>query len=162
MSCPTIADKIARAQMRDDRHFFQRLRNALRGPTQTDWAAYCDSCGTRFLFFASLGSGACLTPGCSGSCSHVEGLPGHAVGANKPARAVPAVQAHRNHLKCAFEMIAREAGRVFNPYPFQEANAACLARKRIESCLQSQTMPTPHGGRGRRDLAQEDLQHAFA
>jgi hypothetical protein len=42
MNCPTIADKIARAQMRDDRYFFQRLRNALKGPTQKHWAAYCD------------------------------------------------------------------------------------------------------------------------
>jgi hypothetical protein len=41
-SCPTIADKIARAQMRDDRYFFQRLRNALKGPTHKHWAAYCD------------------------------------------------------------------------------------------------------------------------
>lgn len=42
MSCPTIADKIARAEMRQDKHFFLRLRNALKGPTQKHWQAYCD------------------------------------------------------------------------------------------------------------------------
>lgn len=42
LSCPTIADKIARAEMRQDKRFFHRLRNALRGPTQKHWAAYCD------------------------------------------------------------------------------------------------------------------------
>jgi len=41
-SCPTIADKIARAQMRNDKRFFLRLRNALKGPTQKHWASYCD------------------------------------------------------------------------------------------------------------------------
>jgi len=42
MNCTTIADKIARAEMRQDKHFFIRLRNALKGPTQKHWAAYCD------------------------------------------------------------------------------------------------------------------------
>lgn len=42
MNCTTIADKIARAELRQDRHFFIRLRNALKGPTQKHWAAYCD------------------------------------------------------------------------------------------------------------------------
>ena len=42
MSCSTIADKIARAEMRNDKRFFLRLRNALKGPTQKHWAAYCD------------------------------------------------------------------------------------------------------------------------
>jgi hypothetical protein len=42
MSCPTIADKIARAEMRRDKRFFLRLRNALKGPTQKHWASYCD------------------------------------------------------------------------------------------------------------------------
>jgi hypothetical protein len=49
MTCPTIADKIARAQMRDDKYFFQRLRNALKGPTQKHWMAYCD---LRYSLFA--------------------------------------------------------------------------------------------------------------
>ena len=42
MSCETIADKIARAELRNDKRFFLRLRNALKGPTQKHWAAYCD------------------------------------------------------------------------------------------------------------------------
>lgn len=42
VSCSTIADKIARAEMRQDKRFFLRLRNALKGPTQKHWAAYCD------------------------------------------------------------------------------------------------------------------------
>ena len=42
MTCSTIADKIARAEMRQDKRFFLRLRNALKGPTQKHWAAYCD------------------------------------------------------------------------------------------------------------------------
>ena len=42
MSCSTIADKIARAEIRGDKRFFLRLRNALKGPTQKHWAAYCD------------------------------------------------------------------------------------------------------------------------
>ena len=42
MSCSTVADKIARAEMRNDKRFFLRLRNALKGPTQKHWAAYCD------------------------------------------------------------------------------------------------------------------------
>lgn len=42
ISCSTIADKIARAQLRNDKRFFLRLRNALKGPTQKHWASYCD------------------------------------------------------------------------------------------------------------------------
>lgn len=42
VACPTIADKIARAQLRNDKRFFLRFRNALKGPTQKHWAAYCD------------------------------------------------------------------------------------------------------------------------
>lgn len=42
VSCPTIAYRIARAQMRNDKRFFLRLRNALKGPTQKHWASYCD------------------------------------------------------------------------------------------------------------------------
>jgi hypothetical protein len=42
MSCTTFADKIARAEIRQDKRFFLRLRNALKGPTQKHWAAYCD------------------------------------------------------------------------------------------------------------------------
>lgn len=42
VNCPSIADKIARAQIKNDKRFFLRLRNALKGPTQKHWAAYCD------------------------------------------------------------------------------------------------------------------------
>jgi hypothetical protein len=49
VACPTIADKIAAAQLRNDKQFFLRLRNALKGPTQKHWAAYCD---LRYSLFA--------------------------------------------------------------------------------------------------------------
>lgn len=42
MSCPTIANRIARAELRGDKHFFLRLRNALKGPLHKHWEAYCD------------------------------------------------------------------------------------------------------------------------
>lgn len=42
ISCPTIAEKIAKAQLRNNKAFFIRLRNALKGPTQKHWQAYCD------------------------------------------------------------------------------------------------------------------------
>lgn len=42
MSCTTFADTIARAEIRQDKRFFLRLRNALKGPTQKHWASYCD------------------------------------------------------------------------------------------------------------------------
>jgi hypothetical protein len=42
MNCTTFADKIARAELHGDKRFFQRLRNALKGPTQKHWARYCD------------------------------------------------------------------------------------------------------------------------
>lgn len=42
IACPSIADKIARAEIRGDKRFFLRLRNALKGPTQKHWASYCD------------------------------------------------------------------------------------------------------------------------
>jgi hypothetical protein len=49
INCPSIADKIARAQIKNDKPFFLRLRNALKGPTQKHWAAYCD---LRYSLFA--------------------------------------------------------------------------------------------------------------
>jgi len=42
VSCPTIAEKIARAEMRQDKRFFLNLRNALKGPMQKHWEAYRD------------------------------------------------------------------------------------------------------------------------
>ncbi len=48
MHCPTIADQIAKAQLLNDKRFFLRLRNALKGPTQKHWVSYCD---LRFSLF---------------------------------------------------------------------------------------------------------------
>ncbi len=42
MSCSTFSDRIARAELLGDKRFFLRLRNALKGPTQKHWMAYCD------------------------------------------------------------------------------------------------------------------------
>lgn len=42
MTCPSVADKIAMAELRGDKHFFLRLRNSLKGPSHKHWAAYCD------------------------------------------------------------------------------------------------------------------------
>ena len=42
ISCPTIAEKIAKAQLRNNKAFFLRLRNALKGPTQKHWESYCE------------------------------------------------------------------------------------------------------------------------
>jgi len=42
INCPTFADRIARAELVNDKHFFLRLRNALKGPSQKHWKAYCD------------------------------------------------------------------------------------------------------------------------
>lgn len=42
MSCSTFSDRIARAELSGDKRFFLRLRNALKGPTQKHWMAYCD------------------------------------------------------------------------------------------------------------------------
>lgn len=36
-TCPTIANRIARAEMRGDKRFFARLRNALKGPIRKHW-----------------------------------------------------------------------------------------------------------------------------
>gem|GEM_PF-892622 len=42
VACPTIAARIARAEGRSDKHFFLRLRNALKGPQRKHWMAYQD------------------------------------------------------------------------------------------------------------------------
>lgn len=46
-ACPTIASRIAKAELLRDKAFFQRLRNALKGPSAKHWAAYQD---LRFSF----------------------------------------------------------------------------------------------------------------
>ena len=42
LAAPTIADRIARAELRKDDTFFQHLRSALRGPQKKAWEAYYD------------------------------------------------------------------------------------------------------------------------
>lgn len=42
MSCPTIATRIARAELRGDKRFFARLRNALKGPLRKHWEGLSD------------------------------------------------------------------------------------------------------------------------
>lgn len=41
VGCPSIAARIARAEAFGEKHFFIRLRNALKGPTGKHWHAYC-------------------------------------------------------------------------------------------------------------------------
>lgn len=42
MACPTFADRISKAELLRDKYFFQRLRNALKGPQQKHWQSYQD------------------------------------------------------------------------------------------------------------------------
>jgi hypothetical protein len=49
VACPPIADRIARAEICNDKRFFIRLRNALKGPQKKHWAGYCD---LRYSLFA--------------------------------------------------------------------------------------------------------------
>lgn len=48
MACPTFAARIAKAEFTGDKHFFIRLKNALKGPTQKYWQSYQD---LRFALF---------------------------------------------------------------------------------------------------------------
>lgn len=48
MACPTFAARIAKAEFTGDKHFFIRLRNALKGPAQRHWQSYQD---LRFALF---------------------------------------------------------------------------------------------------------------
>lgn len=48
VACPTFAARISRAEFTNDKHFFLRLRNALKGPTQKHWQSYQD---LRFALF---------------------------------------------------------------------------------------------------------------
>lgn len=48
VACPTFAARIAKAEFTDDKHFFIRLRNALKGPAQKHWEGYKD---LRFALF---------------------------------------------------------------------------------------------------------------
>ena len=42
VACPTFAARIAKAELTNDKHFFIRLRNALKGPAQKHWQSYQD------------------------------------------------------------------------------------------------------------------------
>lgn len=48
VGAPTIAARIARAELKQDKHFFIRLRNAIKGPSQKHWESYKD---LRFALF---------------------------------------------------------------------------------------------------------------
>lgn len=41
-ACPTIADRIAKADLLGEKQFFLRLRNTLKGPSAKHWQAYQD------------------------------------------------------------------------------------------------------------------------
>ncbi len=49
VASPSIADRIARAELRQDEVFFRHLRSALKGPSRKHWEAYSD---LRFALFA--------------------------------------------------------------------------------------------------------------
>ena len=38
VNCPTVADCIAKAELRNDKDFFRRLSNAFKGPSKKEWA----------------------------------------------------------------------------------------------------------------------------
>lgn len=48
VAAPSIAARIARAELRQDKHFFIRLRNAIKGPEKKHWESYKD---LRFALF---------------------------------------------------------------------------------------------------------------
>lgn len=48
VAAPTIAARIARAELKQDKKFFERLRSAIKGPSQKHWEAYKD---LRFALF---------------------------------------------------------------------------------------------------------------
>ena len=48
VACPAFAARIAKAELAHEKHFFIRLRNALKGPTQKHWQSYQD---LRFALF---------------------------------------------------------------------------------------------------------------
>jgi len=47
VNCPTAADCIAKAELRNDKAFFRRLSNAFKGPSQKEWAGLA---GMKFSF----------------------------------------------------------------------------------------------------------------
>jgi hypothetical protein len=53
-ACPTIADRIAKAELADDRRFFIHLRNALKGKSAKHWQAF-DEMRYAFALLRELG-----------------------------------------------------------------------------------------------------------
>lgn len=49
VACPSIADRIARAELLNDKNFFLRLKKALKGPSKKHWENYKD---LRYSLFA--------------------------------------------------------------------------------------------------------------
>lgn len=47
VNCPTVADCIAKAELRNDKAFFRRLSNAFNGPSQKEWVGLA---GMKFSF----------------------------------------------------------------------------------------------------------------
>ncbi|HZQ75502.1 MAG TPA: hypothetical protein VFB08_21530 [Burkholderiales bacterium] len=42
VACPSIAKRISKAQMLDQKRFFERLRSAIKGPSKKHWELYSD------------------------------------------------------------------------------------------------------------------------
>jgi hypothetical protein len=42
LSCPTFSDRLARAELENDKQFFIHLKSALKGPSKKHWEAYHD------------------------------------------------------------------------------------------------------------------------
>lgn len=42
LTSPTVAQRIAKAEIRGEKHFFARLRSSLKGPSKKHWEAYAD------------------------------------------------------------------------------------------------------------------------
>lgn len=47
VNCPTVADRIAKAELQNDKAFFRRLSSAFKGPSQKEWAGLA---GMKFSF----------------------------------------------------------------------------------------------------------------
>ena len=54
MTCPTFAIRIAKAEIKNDKKFFIRLRSSLKGPSKKHWEAYKD---LRYAFYILRESG---------------------------------------------------------------------------------------------------------
>lgn len=54
MTCPTFALRIAKAEIKNDKKFFIRLRSSMKGPSKKHWEAYKD---LRYAFYILRESG---------------------------------------------------------------------------------------------------------